>query len=113
MEHIKIYNTGKWKRFRQSIMKRDRYLCQYHLRYGRSVPADVVHHIFPTDEYPELFFNPYNLISLSAKAHELMHHRDIKTITIEGQRLQEKVRQQVFEYQDKLMSNIDTDTNTD
>ena len=61
---------------------RDKYLCQLEVRYGK--------------EYPELFFNADNLISLSKKAHNKMHDRMTDEITPEGRRLQEKVRKKVF-----------------
>ncbi|MFR3430829.1 MAG: hypothetical protein ACLTTH_12420 [Holdemanella porci] len=34
-------------------------------RYGRRVEAEVVHHIYPADEYPEYRFCDWNLISIA------------------------------------------------
>ena len=45
-------------------------------RYGKFKPAEVVHHIFPKDEFPEYAFSEWNLISLSRKTHNEMHNRD-------------------------------------
>lgn len=75
---------------------RDGYMCQELKRFGKTESATLVHHIFPAKEYPELFYNPNNLISLSAKAHEKMHDRITDEITITGKRWQERVRDRVF-----------------
>ena len=47
------YKTKRWKKKRESILRKDGYLCQISKRYGRRVDAEVVHHIYPADEYPE------------------------------------------------------------
>lgn len=104
MDRIKEYKSRRWERFRKSILKRDGYLCKYYSRFGESRPAEMVHHIYPTDEYPELFYNPYNLISLSFKAHELMHDRMTGKLTIQGKRLQEKFRKKIFEFQENKIN---------
>lgn len=90
------YKTKKWQKLRRYVLMRDKYLCQLEVRYGKRIDAEVVHHIFPVEEYPELFFNADNLISLSKKAHNKMHDRMTDEITPEGRRLQEKVRKKVF-----------------
>ncbi len=90
------YKTKKWQKLRRYVLMRDKYLCQLEVRYGKRIDAEVVHHIFPVEEYPELFFNSDNLISLSKKAHNKMHNRMTDEITPEGRRLQEKVRKKVF-----------------
>lgn len=92
----KKYNSKRWKTFREKIKRRDGYICKYYKRYGKTLPADLVHHIFPVDKYPELFFCPYNLISLSTKAHELMHDRVTGELTFEGKKLQEKYKDKIF-----------------
>ena len=46
--------TKKWEKFRDKILRKYNYLCQESLRYGISEPAEMVHHIFPVSEYPEL-----------------------------------------------------------
>ena len=50
----KTLNTSRWKRLRNYVMARDGYRCQESLRYGQSVQAEMVHHIYPVREYPEL-----------------------------------------------------------
>ncbi len=55
------------------------------------MPATIVHHIYPVDQYPELAFEPWNLISLSASAHNKMHDRNTNAITETGRQLQDRV----------------------
>lgn len=70
------YHAGRWRRLRDKILRRDKYRCQYSLRYGKSVDAVIVHHIWPVEDYPEYAWCPWNLISLSASAHRAMHNDD-------------------------------------
>lgn len=46
--------------------------------------ADTVHHIFPRDEFPAFEWMPWNLISLSATAHDRLHDRKTQELTEEG-----------------------------
>ncbi|MDU5824032.1 HNH endonuclease [Anaerococcus vaginalis] len=75
---------------------RDKYMCQDSIRYGKSVDANTVHHIYPASEYPELFYNPDNLISLSNKAHNKMHDRKSDELTNEGKELQKRFEVRIF-----------------
>lgn len=86
-----LYKSKQWERMRQSILRRDKYVCQYYKRYGKMVPATMVHHIFPVEEYPEYAFELWNLISLSNKAHEIMHDKIHDKLSEEGLRLQRRV----------------------
>lgn len=83
-----FYDTKKWKRLREAVLRRDAYMDQMELRGGRRISADTVHHIFPADMYPEYRFCPWNLISLSKRNHELMHNRTLGTLSNIGRRLQ-------------------------
>ena len=76
----------RWQRLRQRALRRDGHRCQESARYGRSVPAEVVHHIWPVEEYPEYAYCLWNLVSLSRKAHDAMHHRVTKKLTPAGLR---------------------------
>ena len=78
------YNSMKWKRTARMVMRRDGYMCQLSKRYGKAVPAEVVHHIFPVDEYPEYAYEPWNLIALSRKMHNTLHDRNTDALTAEG-----------------------------
>lgn len=70
-----FYRSKKWEHKRAKILRRDGYLCQISKRYGKMIPADTVHHIFPRDEFPEYQLSDWNLISLSASVHDTMHDR--------------------------------------
>lgn len=89
---MNLYKSKRWHNTRSRILRRDGYICQYSKRYGKVVPATVVHHIYPADQYPELAFEPWNLISLSASAHNKMHDRNTNVITETGRQLQDRVR---------------------
>lgn len=86
------YKSKQWKTLRGKILKRDKYICQYYKRFGKRVPATMVHHIYPADTYPEYAFKPWNLISLSNDAHELMHDRNTHELTAIGRSLQRRTR---------------------
>ena len=92
----KTLNTSRWKRFRNFILARDGYRCKESLRYGISTPAEMVHHIFPVSEYPELEFVAWNVISLSNKMHNKMHDRITDKITKLGKVWQRR-RKKEFE----------------
>ena len=91
----RLYKTKRWRRLRQAILIRDSYLCQESKRYGRSVSADVVHHITPAKDDPTRFFDPDNLVSLSAKEHEQMHDRITDELTSKGKRLQREIERRL------------------
>ena len=44
-------------------------MCQLSKRYGINRPADMVHHVFPRDEFPEYTWADWNLISLTNAMH--------------------------------------------
>lgn len=78
------YKARRWERLRAQVMRRDGYRCQLSKRFGKSVPADLVHHIYPVDEFPEYAFAPWNLIAVSRAAHNKLHDRDSDKLTAEG-----------------------------
>ena len=78
------YKARRWERLRAQVMRRDGYRCQLSKRFGKAVPADLVHHIYPVDEFPEYAFAPWNLISVSRAAHNKLHDRDSDKLTAEG-----------------------------
>ena len=82
-----FYKSARWKKIRERILRRDKYLCQISKRYGKLVQADTVHHIFPRDKFPEYSFSDWNLVSLSNAAHNKLHHRDTRELTEEGKEL--------------------------
>lgn len=68
-----LYESKRWRRKRERILKRDKYLCQECKKYGRAVDAQTVHHIKPVEEYPEMVFMDDNLVSLCYHCHNKMH----------------------------------------
>lgn len=86
------YNSLKWKHTARMVMRRDGYMCQLSKRYGKAVPAEVVHHIFPVDEFPEYAYEPWNLIALSRKMHNTLHDRNTDALTAEGVALMRRTK---------------------
>ena len=71
-------------------------MCQYSKRYGRRVPANMVHHIYPAEVFPEYQWCEWNLISLSNESHNMMHDRDSHQLTDIGISLQKKINRQGY-----------------
>ena len=68
-----FYKSSRWKKKREHILRRDRYLCRNCRRYGRIRERTEVHHIKHRDEYPELWFEDSNLVSLCHACHNKEH----------------------------------------
>lgn len=79
------YKSGRWRKLRDYVLRRDKFLCQENARYGRRIEATTVHHIWPTDLYPEYAWCEWNLIALSASAHNAMHDRETNRLTDLGE----------------------------
>ncbi|HEM4728320.1 TPA: HNH endonuclease [Streptococcus suis] len=92
--------SSHWEKFRSRTLKRDKYLCQESLRYGLEVQAEMVHHIYPVSEFPELEFVSWNVISLTNKVHGTFHDRKNDKVIGQGlywQRKRKKEFEQFFE----------------
>lgn len=85
------YNSGRWKRLREKILRRDGYECQVAKRYGKHRPANTVHHVFPASKFPEYMWSEWNLISVSAAAHNALHIRDTDELTDAGEDLLRRI----------------------
>lgn len=94
---MSIYQTGRWKAKRKYILRRDGFLCQHFKRYGKNVDANTVHHIYPLGQYPQYAFANWNLISLSRKAHDLMHNRQTDELTELGESLKKNHTPPLFD----------------
>lgn len=70
-----FYLSRRWQKLRASVLRRDGYVCQVSKRYGKFVQAEVVHHVFPRDEFPEYEWEPWNLVSVTKAAHQSLHDR--------------------------------------
>ena len=78
------YKDIKWLRKREAILRRDKYKCVECQRFGRTKPADTVHHVKPAEDFPEEFLNSNNLISLCGSCHNKMHVRGTHELTDTG-----------------------------
>ena len=103
-----FYKSTRWERKRRVILRRDGYQCQLSKRYGRLRQADVVHHIFPLEEFPEFAFASWNLISLTRATHNSLHDRNTDELTREGRDLLRRTaRRQGIEIPTKYMEQND------
>ena len=84
------YKTKRWEKKREKILRRDKYLDKIAARYGRTEEAELVHHIYPAEDYPEYAWEDWNLISVSRKPHNKLHDRNTDKLTAEGTKLMER-----------------------
>ena len=89
-----FYKTSRWISKRQSIMRRDKYQSRLARRFGKLIPAEIVHHIFPRTEFPEYAFEDWNLISITMSEHNRLHDRGSDALTEEGAELLRRVARQ-------------------
>jgi hypothetical protein len=87
MQDTAFYKTARWEAKRKAILKRDGYEDQILKRYGKHVPAETVHHIFPVEDYPEFKWSTWNLISVSKDTHNKLHDRATGSLSDEGMAL--------------------------
>ena len=55
----------RWQLLRARVLREQRW-CQEERRYGLNVPAEIVHHVWPAEDFPEYAYCTWNLISLSS-----------------------------------------------
>ena len=67
------YNSPRWRALSAAIRRRDNYQCVWCRRYGRMRQARVVHHLKEAEDYPELAYDPSNLVSLCMACHNKAH----------------------------------------
>ena len=60
-----FYDSKAWRKKREHILRRDRWLDQVALRDGSKIEADVVHHILPREDWPEYQMCDWNLIAVN------------------------------------------------
>lgn len=93
-----FYKDKKWQRKRLYILRRDGYKCQESKRYGQYSEATTVHHIYPLEDYPEISFEDWNLISMSGERHDTMHNRVTGKLTEKGMYWQNRRRKEFEEW---------------
>ena len=70
------YWSAKHRAWRKSVLRRDKYLCQECLRYGRKTPAEQAHHKKPRRDYPDLQYDVSNGVALCTKCHDKIEPRN-------------------------------------
>ena len=68
-------------------MLRDNYQCQISKRYGKIRQAEMVHHIFPREEFPEFEYTPWNLVAITRGVHKTLHDQNTGELTEKGREL--------------------------
>lgn len=102
-----FYKSPRWEQKRISVLRRDGYMCQLSKRYGQQKQAEIVHHIFPRDEFPEYAFDDWNLISLTREKHNALHDRDTDELTEAGaELLRRTARRQGIEVPEKYAKTV-------
>lgn len=90
-QHDSFYDSAKWHKLRDSVLRRDKYTDQVQKRYSMvPVEATLVHHIFPREYFPEFEYERWNLISVSARTHSKLHGFDKSTLSHQGMELLEQ-----------------------
>ena len=79
------HRNKRWQSLRAAALRRDGGLCQEAKRYGKVVTAEVVHHCWPAEDYPEYAYCLWNLVCLSGSAHDAMHERVTRRLTPLGE----------------------------
>ena len=93
-DDMEFYKTDRWLKKRDSILRRDHYRSRLAQRYGKFIPAEIVHHIFPRTEFPEYAFSDWNLISITKSEHNRLHDRETNELTEEGAELLRRTARQ-------------------
>lgn len=62
-----FYNSKAWKRKREHILRRDKWIDQVLLAEGTTLEADTVHHILPIEMFPQYKLCDWNLISVNER----------------------------------------------
>ena len=93
-----FYKSSRWRKKREKILRRDGYQCVEAKRYGQYEEATTVHHIYPREDYPELEYADWNLISVSGKRHDTFHDRTTGAVTDKGKYWQNKRKREFEEW---------------
>lgn len=87
------YGTAKWKKKRLRILKLDGYKDRVAAMYGKTLEANMVHHIYPADEYQQWAFETWNLISINREeTHNKLENRKTGELTDLGRKLQDLIK---------------------
>lgn len=87
-----FYKSKRWQKKRQSVLRKHDYLSAEAKRYGKSKQAEMIHHIYPRDKYPELSLVDWNLLPLTNTEHNTFHDRNTDEIIGRGIYWQQKFK---------------------
>ena len=93
----KEYHSTRWQKLRAMVMSHYGYRDVVELAQGRMVPAETVHHIVPTSDDKNLFYNFSNLIPVSRATHDAIHTRYRESEQAKRDE-QERLRELLHEY---------------
>ncbi|AMB94909.1 HNH endonuclease [Aerococcus sp. UMB8608] len=96
-----FYRTAKWQKKRELTLRRYNYLSAEAKQFGRHEPAEMIHHIYPLSEYPELALVDWNLLPLTNKEHNGFHDRKTDKIIGRGLYWQQKRRKEFEKFFDR------------
>lgn len=94
-----FYKTKRWRRKREVVLKKHDYLCAESKQYGNTVQAELIHHIYPLEEYPELAYEEWNLLPLTNAIHNTFHDRENDEVVGRGLYWQRKRQKEFDEWQ--------------
>lgn len=87
-----LHHTKRWAKKAKAIRSRDGHMDQAAwLLMGIRQDADMVHHIYPVEDYPEYAYEDWNLMSTSRSTHNQLHNPD-GSLTRLGEDLQRMVK---------------------
>ena len=72
-KRARFYHSREWRQISQAARMRTGYDEVIYHDTGRLIPCDVVHHIQPIAERPDLRLSMSNLICVTAKTHRQIH----------------------------------------
>ena len=78
------YKNPRWEAVRNRALRRDGYMDKVLYRYGKMKQAEVVHHIFPRENFPQYEYELWNLISVTRRTHNELHDRDSHRLSKKG-----------------------------
>lgn len=84
MKKIETYKEPRWVKLRKTALARDKYTDQYWIRYGKMRNAEIVHHAFPVEDFPQYQYCLWNLVSVSRATHMMLHDRVNDELTDKG-----------------------------
>lgn len=85
---LPFYLSPEWRCVRDAVLRRDGYKDFWLSRFGRMVPAEIVHHVFLLEDRPDLRLDPRNLVSVSRDTHRHILHASDGSLTEAGRELQ-------------------------